>query len=94
MTYNELLEACFEELIVHADSTRVFDRRQRVLDHELNIYVNVNLLQRNAHWSGLGICKHHEFDVGRSFVVMKLVLRGTIGKEAVSCRQPRTTSEL
>ena len=48
-TYNELLEACFKELIVHSNSTGVFDRRQRILDHKFDVYVDVNLLQRDAH---------------------------------------------
>jgi hypothetical protein len=32
------------------------------------------LLQRNSHGARFGVGEHHKFDVGRSFVVMELIL--------------------
>ena len=48
----------------------MFDRRKRVLDHELDIDVDVYLLQRQPHGTRLGVCEHDELDIGRSLIVV------------------------
>ena len=44
-TNHELSQAGFEELIVDSDPMRMFNRRKRILHHELDIDVDIYLLQ-------------------------------------------------
>lgn len=59
----------------------MFDWRQWILDHVLDIAIHVYLLKSYPHGAGLGVCKHDELDTGGCFVVVQLVLRGAVGQE-------------
>lgn len=48
----------------------------------LHVQIDVDLLQGHAHTGGFGVRDHDEFDVGRRFVVVQLVLAGAVGDEA------------
>lgn len=60
----------------------MLNRRQRVLDNELDIAVDIYLLQRHPHGASLGVSKHHKLDIRWSLVVMQLVLRSSIRQKA------------
>lgn len=49
-------------------------RGQRVLDHVLDVDVDVYLLQSMPHRTGFEICQHHELGIGRGLVVVEFVL--------------------
>ena len=51
----------------------------RTVFHE---QVDINLLQRDAHTGTFEIGQHDEFDIGRRFIVVKLVLAGRVGNKA------------
>jgi len=83
-TYNKLLQACLEKLVVDADASRMFDGGKRVLHHIFDIAIDIDLLQRDSHGAGFGIGEHHEFDVGGSLIVMEFVLRSSVGEETAN----------
>jgi len=79
--HHKLLQARLEKFIMDPNSTWMLRWRQRILHHVFNIAVDINLLQRDSHRAGFGICEHDEFDVCRSFIVVELVLGGSIGQK-------------
>jgi hypothetical protein len=82
--YHKLNQARFEKFVVDTYPAGVLHWRQRVLDHKLDVDVDVYLLQRQPHGSRLGVCEHDELDVGRGLVVVQLVLRGAVGQETAT----------
>lgn len=51
----------------------------RAIPTILNEQVDIDLLQGDAHWWALEVGQHDELDVGRRFIIMKLVLAGSEG---------------
>ena len=63
---------CATEFEVHRVSRTVFYKQ-----------IDVDLLKGNAHAGTLEIRQHDKLDIGRSFVVVQLVLIGGVGDEAI-----------
>jgi len=81
--FHEQFEGRFEKLVVYAHTSRMLDWREWVLDNILDITPDVDLAQGDLHVLRSRVCEHDEFDVGGSLIVVELVLRCTIGQEAV-----------
>ena len=43
-TYHKLFETSFEEFVVNSKASRMFNRRERILDHELDVDVDPYLV--------------------------------------------------
>ena len=43
-TYNKLAQAGLEQFIINSNATRMFHGRQRILDHILDVAIDVDLL--------------------------------------------------
>ena len=57
----------------------IIENRRTILD----ITPDVDLAQGDLHVLRARVCEHDKFDVGGSLIVMELVLRCTIGQEAL-----------
>jgi hypothetical protein len=77
-TYHKLFETSFKKLIIYPKASRMFNRRERIFDHKLNIDVDPNLMESNSHGGSLRVSEHHKLGVARRFVVVQLVLGGTV----------------
>lgn len=81
-TYDESLKRTLKEFIRHSNTTWMIDRRNRALDHELDVEVCPDLVQDGAHAANTGIGEHDELEVRRRFKVMEFVFPGAVGEEA------------
>lgn len=83
-TYDEAIQAHLKELVSYAHPSRMLHRRQRILDHKLDVEIRPDLLQNNAQIVRFGIGEHDEFQPCRRLVVVKLVVASAVRYEAAA----------
>ena len=76
--HHEALKSSFKQLVRDSSTSRMLDRRQRILDNILDIQIRPDLMQDCAHVPDSRVCDHDEFELGRGLEVVKFVLAGTV----------------
>lgn len=56
--HNEALQATIKQLVCHSYATRMFDWRNRILDHVLDVQVGPDLIKDGAHVTNMRVGEH------------------------------------
>lgn len=83
MAHQEALKASLEQISAHTHTTRVFDRREWVLDHIFDIQRSPDLIEYRPHIANARVGEHDELQLRGCLEVVQLVFACPIRQKLV-----------